>query len=69
MYFNRKIVAFNVSNYTLAVMDSILPLDLIPYTNPIIYNNEIYVIGRIMKNIEDKPSLFLDGGFVIKINK
>lgn len=35
----------------------------------VIYKNEIYAIGYTMKQVEVKPTLFLDGGFVLKISK
>lgn len=69
MYFNRKVVTFNTTNDTLSIVSPTLPIDFFPYCNPIIHNNEIYAIGRILKNAEEKPQMFLDGGFIIKINK
>ncbi|CAD8068954.1 unnamed protein product [Paramecium sonneborni] len=69
MYFNRKLLALNITNSTFSVMDNQLPIDFIPYSHMVIYKNEIYAIGYTIKQAEIKPTLFLDGGFVLKISK
>lgn len=69
MYFNKKVIAFNVTNNTLAVLDHVLPLDMLPVGNPVIFNNAVYSVGRIMKQVDERPYLYLDGAFVLKIDK
>ncbi|CAK76374.1 unnamed protein product (macronuclear) [Paramecium tetraurelia] len=69
MYFNRKLLTLNTTNSTFSVLDNQLPIDFIPYSHMVIYKNEIYAIGYTMKQVEVKPTLFLDGGFVLKISK
>ncbi|KAM3140286.1 hypothetical protein pb186bvf_007642 [Paramecium bursaria] len=69
IYPNRNVLAFNTTNNTISVLSFKLPVDFLSYTTPIIYNQEVYAIGHVLKSIDEKQSLFIDGAFIIKINK
>ncbi|KAL4512048.1 hypothetical protein ABPG72_005050 [Tetrahymena utriculariae] len=70
MLFNRKLICFNTQNSTLSLFKYNMPLDLLPFSSPVISNNDLYIIGTCMENIsEEKPCLLQKNAFVVKLDE